>query len=176
MRDAVGEVHVRGGQIDFQDGDIREARPAKLGDILFRQGARINGQLSCVVEHGPIRRRKPCPLPACQQRVYKFLVFGEAEQTCPVMLDSIMATVCNGNHNYNHLPLCSAELSSSMHGRVIGREVSLQNLRRETVDFENVSQGAGASALLFINALEVARGIVLVDGSDPRHTSVTAIS
>ena len=87
-----------------------------------------------------------------------------------------MATVCNGNHNYNHLPLCSAELSSSMHGRVIDREVSLQNLRRETVDFENVSQGAGASALLFINALEVARGIVLVDGSDPRHTSVTAIS
>jgi hypothetical protein len=85
------------------------------------------------------------------------------------MSDSIMATVRGRNCDRDHLPVRAAEFSGSMHSNVISRKVSLQHLRRQAVDLENVSHSAGALALFVVNAPEVARGIVLVDSSDPRH-------
>ena len=64
-------------------------------------------------------RSETCPILSCAQCIYEFLILVEAEQTCPVMVLSIVATIRCRNYNCNHLATHSTELFRSVHCSVV---------------------------------------------------------
>lgn len=70
-----------------------------------------------------------------------------------MMLDSIVTAVRRGNRNRDHLPLHTAEDARSVHCSVVEREMSFQDPRCETVNFEDVGHSSGLPSLFVINAL-----------------------
>jgi len=49
------EIHVGDGEVDFQNGAVRETRNSKRSHVLFGHGPDIKGQFKRVSEHGMFR-------------------------------------------------------------------------------------------------------------------------
>src|SRR5712692_6939301 len=105
-----------------------------------------------------------------------FLALRDAEQTCPVVADSIVTAVCCRNRNRNHFPLNAAELSRSVQSGVVDIQMRLQNFGRQAVDLENIGHCSGPLAQFVISPRQFALGVGLINGLYPSHAATPATS
>ena len=94
LRDPVHERHVACYQVNLQDGAVGKASSAQAVNIRRGHCPGLSDQLCGVLQHGTVGRLQVfCPGEVGRQLVDQPLVTGEAEQTCPVVAQSIVATV-----------------------------------------------------------------------------------
>lgn len=102
----------------------------------------------------------------------KLRIAAQAEQTCPVVADSIVARVGCRNSDRDHFAVCPAELARSVHRSVIKMGVRFENFGREAVDSQDIRNRSSLPALFVVDSLQPVFSMVFINGSDPRHGAV----
>jgi len=142
---------------------------AELLNVFFSDGIRLSRKLNRIFQHGRIGGRDPERGSFGGERIYKRRVASEAEQTCSVMADSVVAVIGRRDGHGNHFTLRTAKLPGRVHRSFVNFQMSREDMRSKAVNLENIGQGARLTLLRFINGSQLTLGLSFLDRSYPCH-------